>query len=193
MLLRMKHLAIFPVALSLGPVSTPAHWYVRANGLHDIRMGDAAPLPSNVELMQTIYNHYRVVGSKITYIITQSASTRTTAFSGNIVTYIDDDASNNRTQDALAMIPGSRQKIICFPARGQTTMVRKWSLKKTFGKDAPMSTLQSPGGGLPAEQSYYLISGSRMSPQEDPEDVVLSVQVRIEYTAIWSERKEVIL
>jgi len=193
MLLRMKHVAIFNVVLPLGPLDSPAKVFVRANGLTSVHVDQDAPIPSNVALMRTIYNHYRVVGSKITYILNQSQSTREVAFSGNFVTFIDDDASNNRGSNQLAMIPGARQKIISFPARGQTTMVRKWSMKKTFGKDAPIATLQSLSTSNPQEQSYFLLTAARQEPIEEPGNTSISCQIRVQYTAIWSERQEVII
>jgi len=193
MLLRMKHLAIFNVELPLGDMDNPSAVFVRANGLHSIFIGGSAPLPSNLALMRTIYQHYRVVGSKITFILTQSQETRNDAFSANFVTYIDDDQANNRGVNQLAMIPGARQKIVSFPARGQITMVRGWSMKKTFGKDAPIASLQSLQDGNPSEQSYFLIKAARQEPAGNPGGTSVSCQIRVQYTAIWSERQEVIL
>lgn len=192
MLLRMKHVAIFNVELPIGPLDNPGTLFIRANGLTSVNIGGDAPVPSNVALMSTIYNHYRIVGSKITYILNQSQSTRTDAWSANFVTYIDDNAANNRGCNQLAMIPGARQKIISFPARGQTTMVRKWSMKKTFGKDAPIASLQSPAHGNPTETSYFLLKAGRQEPLVEPMHTI-SCQIRVEYSAIWSERQEVIL
>jgi len=193
MLLRMKHVSIFNVELPLGDVNAPTRIFIHANGLTDVLVGGSAPVPSNVTLMRTIYNHYRVVGSKITFILNQSQSTRTDAWSGNFVTYIDDNASNNRGCDQLAMIPGSRQKIVAFPARGQTTMVRKWSMKKTFGKDAPIASLQALGTSNPSEGSYFLLAAGRQEPANSPSPAIISCQIRVQYTAIWSERQEIIL
>jgi len=190
----MKHLSVFSTTIELDQdPDVPGHRYVLANGLTDHVPGTTQSLPSNVALMRTIYDHYRVVGSKITYIITQAEGTRETAFTGNLVTYIDDDGSNARGINDLAMIPGAFQKTISFPARGQTKMTRKWSMRKTFGKDAPITTLQSGATSNPQELSYYLLAGAILSNAADPASITLSVQVRVEYTAIWSERKEVIL
>jgi len=189
----MKHVAIFNVELPLAPLDTPSHIFIHANGLTNIHIGGTAPVPSNVALMRTIYNHYRVVGSKITFILNQSQLTRQDAWAGNFVTYIDDNAANNRGCDQLAMIPGARQKIVSFPARGQTTMVRKWSMKKTFGKDAPISSLQASGVSNPAENSFFLLAAGRQEPAASPGPAIISCQIRVQYTAIWSERQEVIL
>jgi len=194
MLLRMKHVSVFSTTITLDEdPDVPGHRYVLANGMYEHVPGSTTPLPSNFALMRTIYDHYRVVGSKITYIIIQAEGSRTTAFTGNLVTYIDDDGSNARTINELAMIPGGFQKTVSFPARGQTKMTRKWSMKKTFGKDAPIVTLQGSATTNPQELSYYLLAGALLTQDAAAQSVILSVQVRVEYTAIWSERKEVVL
>jgi len=194
MLLRMKHLSVFSSSIELSADATPDHLYVLANGLFTHVPGSPSlPPPSNYSLMATMYDHYRVVGAKITYIITQGEFSRTTGFSGNLVTYIEDNGSNALGNNALAMIPGAFSKTVSFPARGQTKMTRKWSMKKTFGKDAPIATLQAPSNANPIELSYFLLSASRLTDEAAPDAIHLSVQVRVEYTAIWSERKEAIL
>jgi len=190
----MKHLSVFSTTITLDEdPDVPGHRYVLANGMFEHVPGSTVAFPSNFALMRTIYDHYRVVGSKITYIITQAEGSRTTAFSGNLVTYIDDDGSNGRNINELAMIPGGYQKTVSFPARGQTKMTRKWSMKKTFGKDAPITTLQGGANSNPQELSYYLLAGALLTNDAEASEIVLSVQVRVEYTAIWSERKEVML
>lgn len=157
------------------------------NSMYDPDVSGIGHQPLWFDQCAALYNHYTVIGSKITIRV----AGLTTVAGGNhtptlfvlqkhpsaVPTYSDPNVVQEQTH-SKARING--------PASGDVmTFVSKWSAKKTFGKSVlGNNNLQGSSGGAPAEQTYWTIS---CKPIDGASNVGFQVNVTIEYIGVWRE------
>lgn len=185
--LKMKHRYVgAPVQLNCttGAMATQV-W--SCNGLYDPDITNAGHQPLYFDQMAVIYNHYHVIGSKIT-IKVQTSEDPVGPSIGCI--WIDDDASTTATN--LSMV-GEQQRNTLRNFGGpnsnpNTTWVKKWSAKKTFpGSVMSNNDLKGSASANPTEQSYFKFSYNTL----DVSSATIYITAVMEFVAIWNELKEV--
>lgn len=171
-----------------GAVST---YTFRCNGMYDPDYTGVGHQPLYFDQMSALYNHFVVIGSKITV---RFAGTIASA-GGNSVpiiaclqthpsvspTYTDPLlAAEQNYSNIRLMGPGQDTKIV---------MTSKWSAKKTFGAGILANTeLQGTPSADPTEQSYFTISAR---PMDAITNCSCQMIVTIEYIAVWKELKQI--
>lgn len=161
------------------------------NSMYDPDVSGVGHQPLWYDNALLLYNHYTVIGSKITIrvagLTTVSGGDHTPCLfvlqrhSSSIPTYTDPNTLQEQTY-SKARING--------PATGNVmTFTSKWSAKKTFGGSAlSNANLQGSSGGAPAEQSYWTISNK---PIDGVSNTGFQLNVTIEYIAVWRELRTI--
>lgn len=160
----------------------------RSNSLYDPDYTGTGHQPLGFDEMAVIYDHYEVLGAKITVDFTPQS---TTELKSNIVVGI-------ATTDTLGpLASGNLNKLLenghrCYK---QLSDIRDWgrlscgySQRKTFGKHARGTDNQKGTNATnPAEGTYFGVfaQATDASTIADP----VSCLVKIEYFTKWTERK----
>lgn len=157
-----------------------------ANGMFDPDISATGHQPMYFDQMALIYNHYTVIGSKIT-IQVQTTEEVLGPMIGCL--WIDDDSITTSTSLSEVAERG-RYPLVNFGGPNsdpRTTFKAKWSAKKFFGKGAMANNaLQGTGSANPSEISNYKFAYNTV----DGTSATIYLTVSIEYIAIWSELKE---
>lgn len=158
----------------------------RCNGMYDPDATAAGHQPLYFDQLNALYNHFCVIGSKITYYFSHSATTNLLV---QVTSYINDDTTLSVTNlDNLAEQVSAKTVIIPAGSNNRYKISQSWSAKKFFGKPVlGNKALTGSGTADPTEQSVYVLSAA----QPGGASANIDVQVEIEYIAIWSELKEI--
>lgn len=139
--------------------------------------------------MSAIYDHYTVIGSKIT--IKFGLNSPTTSTFMRVGCFINDDGTVTPTS-ANALLEHSSDVSWIQIAGGNVdtyTMTRSWSAKKTFGGSVlGNDNLQGTASADPAEQSVYTIFAECNDLSTTS---TITGSVEIEFIAVWDELKDI--
>lgn len=158
------------------------------NGMYDPNTTGVGHQPYYFDQMSAVYNHYTVIGAKITIMVTTTAENA--PLNAQICLWQNDDTTVTPS-NFYGLVEQSKGKVknLNTAQVRPTYLSMKWSAKKTFGGTVLANTdLQGTAAANPTEQSYATISFQTS-------DAISTTSVRvatiIEYIAIWSELKDV--
>lgn len=157
-----------------------------ANSLFDPNYSGSGHQPLYYDNMAAIYNHYCVIGSKITVKLAGASTSNT---STSFALYLNDDVTATPTLSSL--MEQSKSKYCVIPAGSNNiySCTLKWSAKKTFGGSILGNpSLSAATNANPLETSVFTIAGF---PQNLTSTQTYNMQVMIEYIAVWTELKDV--
>lgn len=158
--------------------ATYGFYQFSANGLYDPDITGTGHQPIYFDAMAAIYNHYTVIGSKMTVKVLSSGPTT----GANVITYIDDDT----TKDGAIPEFSSRNSISLNENSPPQTITSNWSAKATFGGNVyDNDDLQGTVTGNPVEQSYFTIAMDCPYPITQ----TFYFQVTIDFITVWDELK----
>lgn len=153
----------------------------RANGMYDPDVDVGGHQPRGFDQLALLYNHYCVVGSKITITI-QSVDNTQPILAALILT-------ESSTTFAMTDLMESSycSYALIGPVNEPTKLVMTFS-PKFFSQKNPLDEYNLAGTGTtdPAQPAYYKI-GMNSPAGVDEADVI--THVLIEYVAIWTEPK----
>lgn len=168
----------------------PAEVWYRANGMYDPQesIGGHQPLGFD-QYVGVLYDHFVVVGAKITAIFNSRGS------SGSTSTYRVGINPTDTTSDSLPMntlIEQGRCKWgFCsnVTSTGQKTITMKLNPNKYLGRSHPLSDpdLKGSASADPVEQAYFHIFADAADGAVDAG--ALTVNLLIEYSAVLIEPK----
>lgn len=157
------------------------------NSLYDPNVTGAGHQPLYFDQMTALYNHWTVVGSKITCRISPLSSTSPTV---SVVMLINDDTTTvpASIEKVREHNQTSRIKVLTQGGSNSCNLFSKWSAKKTFGG----SIVSNPNfyGTVsvgPSEQSYYTICVEGANSETS----AVLVHTTIEYITVWTELKDI--
>lgn len=156
------------------------------NGLYDPDAAAGGHQPLYFDQMAAIYDHYTVIGSKITVKLVPATST-TDGYATGI--FINDDATPLITSLAHLEEQSTGKYRVVPPAyRGTTILTAKWSAKKTFGGSIlGNDNLQGGATSNPSELSVFTIGLEGLGGAT----VQIFAQILIEYIAVWDELRDI--
>lgn len=161
----------------------------RANGMYDPNASGAGHQPSYYDQVSSIYNHWVVVGSKLTYRVTPVGTTIQPP--SKLVCYHNDDNSSANSISAVCESRGSRAHMLTGDPSEKVFGTLKYSAKKTFGGSVLANALlRGQVGNDPSEESYYFFIIQAYGG--DTSTVSYYISVTIEYTAVWFELKDLV-
>lgn len=160
---------------------------ISCNSLYDPNRYGAGHQPYYFDQLGAIYNHYTVIGSKITVKLTPITQNTAPTFVG---IFINDDTTTTPSDiDSLNELSGKIQKLIGYPSSDTYTLRSKWSAKKAFGKNILANTLfRGSTSASPTEEQFWTIF---MQDAGATQTQSFAVQITVEYITVWSELKDI--
>lgn len=178
--------------LTLDPASIVLADYVfSANGLYDPNVTGVGHQPIGFDQMIAIYNHYCVIGSKITvnWIMVDTTATESATVG---ITLTD---SNTALTDAERVIENGHCVYTVITNEGgskdQAQLTLKASPAKFLGRFNPMSedNMKGSSGANPQEQCYFHVFANSFAGADL---TAIRMMVKIEYIAVWLEPKQLV-
>jgi len=163
------------------------------NGMFKPNQTNTGHQPMFYDQMAALYNHYTVIGSKISIKIMPGSTTQAASCIG---IFINDDATVTPTEiRSLNENTTSRYKFLPIGVNNTTTLTKKWSAKKIFGGSILANVdleglggnASGVGGTNPTEQSLFSIY---MAPLDAVSTVSAFIECSITYIAVWKELKD---
>lgn len=184
--LRMKHRYVQLVTMTSTAGSTSTQNF-SCNGMFDPDITGSGSQPLYFDQLAALYNHYTVVGSKISLqAACRSANTHPTVFG----VFINDDSTvTNTTWDKLCeQNSSSYSQVMTF--NGGARCAKKWSANKNFGSAIGDPNLQGTAAANPTEQSVFTVFHA--CPSAAVSAMTTDIIITIEYDAVWQELKDIV-
>lgn len=175
------------IVTSVAAGTTGTYQYV-INGMYDFDYTGTGHQPFYFDQYSALYNHYCVVGAKITVAFTNPGNS-------DIVVggYINDDvAIQASTLNMFCEEPYSQWKVIPPNQEKPVYLTWKWSAKKFFtGRASSVladTELQGTGSGNPSEQSILSLFYRN---HDVTSTTSVKWTIRAEFTVIWKELRDI--
>lgn len=175
--------------------------YVSCNGLFKPFGGDPTHQVMFFDQMSTLYDHYRVLGSKCTYsIIPRWDNRQVTAQTSNftwtpfrVLYRLNDDEVESLTDPETIMENSGTRYFVVPPntTKGAFKARLRYSPRKVFGKRVSIHDQQGTISSNPPEGHFYEL-GMHALDTAASQGATFVVSIRVDYLAVWSERKEVV-
>lgn len=184
MMLRQHYIQNYNITSTSG---VPAVYKWATNGLFDPDVSGGGHQPYYFDQMAALYNHYTVIGSKITIIVSPD-TTATDSFVAGV--YINDDTTTTPISLNEFMETTKSKFKVANQAQGSPLVFSsKWSAKKTFGGSVlANSALRGTTSSNPSETSVYNFF---LSAMDSASTVAVSFIARVDYIVQWSELKDI--
>lgn len=183
-----KHRYCETVALDAA-IAVPAYYVFSCNGLYDPNITSTGHQPLGFDEMSALYDHYTVLGSKIT-VNAQSVIADVSSGGCMVGCYVNDDTSPVFSYNTVMEQGGAVSKLLSpLGSGGGTKFSKGCSIKKWMGVNDPLNHSELTGNSAanPAEGIYFILFCQGLDSTSNPSGVYFDVC--IEYTAIWRERK----
>lgn len=159
------------------------------NGLYDVDPAVGGHQPMYFDEMMAAYDHYTVLGSKITFQVFPQAGEDPIAY----MAYIDDVTSPSTDIMEAAENHGSRFKTTSDLALGsggpsKIVVSKTWSLRKQTNNN-PTDKWTGNASANPNEEQFYTLMAQSLNASAAPSP--LRVCVQISYLVKFTERREV--
>lgn len=159
----------------------------RANGMYDPYQTGTGLQPLYFDQLAAIYNHFTVIASHIKVTTIPNASTAEDPF--RVVLWINDDTTTTASDIRNVCEQTSAvHKVTSGLNPTPIVLERWWSLSRCFGGRVGESRFTGNGSADPTEQSIYEIVAYAL---DGVSSVAVVHDVEIEYTAVWSELKDI--
>jgi len=155
----------------------------RCNSIFDPDFTGVGHQPYGRDTYETIYNHYRVLKSRISCVFLPNGTSSTGHMVCGIA--IKDDPTVELGFDAIRESKGAHYKMVADQSQ-KVTVTHGYNSKKAF--PASVSSLNSNMGTNPAEDYFFQVFTTSANSGIDPSSV--DVVVTIEYTALFWELKD---
>jgi len=184
-MLKMTHKYIETINV-LSTSGTPAVARYRANGMYDPYQTGGGHQPLYFDQMVALYNHYTVIGSKIT---AKFVPTSSTSVPQHVGINLNDDTTSIANFVDVAEQTQSRIKAIAYTPEKPATLSCKYSAKKMYGGSVLANAdLRCTGTSDPSEQAYFVLY---TAPLDGAATVGAYIVVTVEYIVVWREIKDV--
>lgn len=182
--LTQKYVAFPSITSTLGVLGS---YRFSCNGLFDPDITSTGHQPLYFANLSAIYDHYTVIGSKITVRFVPLSDTQGPAAAA---IFVNDDTTLSVTNVGNAMEQSSGTTAVLLPVGQSVPLVitKTWSAKKTFGGSIlGNDNLQGTVAANPTEQSYYEIIYQDLNTAQTS---TVKCIVELQYTAVWDELKD---
>lgn len=180
--------------ISLNPATGLVADYVfSANGMYDPNITGTGHQPLGFDQWMTFYDHYTVIGAKISATWHSAGDTNTSQNAGYVGIVLADAATSLSGTAIDYIIEQGKTSYKPFGESNSgnaiVTVSRRSSTKKFFGRSDIMdnSDLRGSASGNPTEQYYFHLWAAPVAPSFDPE--LMYATVKIQYIAILTEPK----
>lgn len=159
----------------------------RCNSVYDPDFTGPGTTALNFSQMSALYDHWTVIGSKITV---KSIPTSTVAEDPYRVTlWTSDTGVISVAGDSIPMQPYAKSRICSGLNPTTSVLTSNWSLKRNLKGSVSNSLFRSTGSTNPTEQQYFVVSVYALDGGLS--SVAVNHDVSIEYIVLWTERKQI--
>jgi len=184
-MLKMTHKYVETVQL-LSTSGIVAAYRFRANGMFDPNQTGGGHQPLYADQVKELYNHFTVIGSKITVRFIPTSSS---AVPQHVGINLNDDTTALTSYQDISEQTQSRIKAIAYTPEKPVILTARYSAKKMYGGSIlANSDLRCTGTSDPSEQAYFVIYSA---PLDGSSSVGLYCSVTIEYICVWRELKDI--
>lgn len=174
-------------ALTTGAVGVMSINSFRANGLYDPNNSGAGHQPMYYDQYMAVYNHWKVIGSRITIEI--CPATTAVQVPVHCALWVDDDFAFNGTFGS-ALELGVLKNYLMIGGQSKNTrqrLTQTWSLKKYFKDKYDSAAVCGSITSDPAEQSAFMLGFQAVDGVSMPQ---YSMVVTIDYIVDFFELKD---
>lgn len=183
-LVRMRY--VDQLSLNAGIGAIAGHTF-RANSIFDPDQSGAGHQPMGHDQWTTFYNHYVVLGSKIT--VTFSNEDSGDPMLAGVLLNDDTTLTSSSVTSIIENGKGRYCHLDTAGGPGVRTCVEKFSAKRFFKCDVKDRTdLKATFGTNPAEEAFFVVWTAAMNVASDPS--VVYATVKIDYLVLLSEPKD---
>lgn len=183
--MNMRHKYVETLQLSEGGAFV--HHLFTANGMFDPNISGLGHQPMYFDTMSPLYHHYHVLTSKIKWTIVPFGTAVQNPY--KIITWVNGDSAVTGSGESFSEQTSAKTRY----AQGginpdRMVLYDSFSTYKTFGP-APMANNELRGNNAtnPNEQAFYQVTFRSL---DGVSPINIYVIAEIEYTAVWSELKE---
>lgn len=184
MVVRQKYIDTFQMSSVSGALST--HQYA-LNGLYDPDITASGHQPMYFDQYMAIYNHYTVIGCKMTVRFMGHESMIVPM---NVALWQNDDST---ITPSLLNTYGEQSKsqvfLIGSDGGNSKTLTLKWSPRKTFGPVLANTLLRGNNGANPQETSVGVIA---VQSADGIQNGTMTVQVMLEFITVYTELRDIV-
>lgn len=176
-------------AVSINPGIGVAGVHVfSSNGLFDPNITGTGHQPRGFDQLMAMYDHYTVIGAKITCDFVEGAS-----YDNHVWIAIKDSATVHANPTDYLEGRNVISRILPHSGTGQSsvrTLTKTFSTRKFLGRSKVLADSELKGSSVanPTEQAYFHIGIAVVNSSAD--ESTQSVNVRIEYLVVFSEPKQ---
>lgn len=177
-------------SINPGLGGTAATHVFSCNGLYDPDISGAGHQPSGFDSLTGFFDHYTVLSGRI-YVTFHNSDT---TYHQNVGIYLADFTTAET--DARVIIENGKGVMTKLAPAGQDAaqcqLSMPISISKFLGRPDPLSEddLRGTVATNPAEQAYYHVW---CSPTSGVDSSAVGFEVRIEYYAVWTEPKNMVI
>ena len=186
----MLRYAEIGLALDPGVGGIASEYVFSANNLYDPNVTGTGHQPTGFDELMSIYDHFTVIGSKITVTFQNTDPAR-----NHIIAVSARDNATTST-DIRVLIENGRAKVSTLsPAQGGhdiRTITQSCAPHKYLGRSTPLSDpdLRGSASAGPGEQVYWVLTAQ---PSDAYDTAQVFIWVVIEYVAVFTEPKQLAL
>lgn len=178
---KLRYAETFTLTSTAGVVGTQNF---AANGLFDPNLTGAGHQPMYFDQYMAVYNHFTVLGAKITITAINTSGT----VPMNIGCYLNDDATAVTSMQNALEESNSTFKMLGTTGADSKTLVRTFSAKGTFGGSLLSdANLQGNATTNPPELSVFTVQAQSADATSTGTVVCMAV---IDYVATFQELKD---
>ncbi len=176
------------VILNAPSAGAAANHFFSANGLFDPDISGTGHQPLGFDQYMAMYDHYKVIGSKISITTLGNPGTLTADNQQIITLSLDDDTTTNLNTSNMIEQGLTAWKILNPGASARPLKLTKgFSQKKFFSNRKAADSMVGSVSANPTEQAFFNVSTSALNGSADP--VSIAVLVVIDYIVSLTERK----
>lgn len=184
-IMKMKHKYVEVVGMT--DTGAGATYFFSCNGMYDPNITGSGHQPYYFDQMGAIYDHYCVIQSKIKCTIVPAGTT--VMYPYRVSCFLNDDTSLTAGADSAAEQTTGSVGVCAGGVNPTPIVLRKaWNASTTFHPN-PLadSELRGTPSANPTEQTYYCLYLRALATGVTVE---VYVQMEIEFTAMWTELKD---
>lgn len=160
---------------------------ISCNGMYDPNISGVGHQPMYFDTFTGIYNHYRVLSSKIKWtVVGTSAAGLTVPIRCGV--FISDDTAAFTALQAMEHRTG-QTSILAASLQSKVIFNQQWSLAENFPRQKFDDELKGSSSANPAEQMYYSF---HVQPMDETTASSINFTIEVEYFAEWSELKDAV-
>lgn len=161
----------------------------RANSMYDPDQTFIGHQPMYFDQMTALYDHWTVIGSKITVTFAQLGSGATDRYPAVVGIFLNDDSSNPGATNAILENSFTNRQSFTTNGGNPRSVTCKYSAKKIWGGSILGNpNLQGSATTNPAEETFFTIFADSTAGVGT---VNFQYVVQIDYIAVWTELKDI--